>query len=83
MKILHLLIFSCLIIIELKCTTKVKDETEKRECICSDLVLDELYNHYYLEDRNIPFSGTCMEYYKNGKMSEKKQLKMGKCPERC
>jgi antitoxin component YwqK of YwqJK toxin-antitoxin module len=77
-KISHLLIFSCLILIELKCSTPVEEKLNKQECICGDLILDELYNHYYLDDREKPFSGTCREYFKNGGISEQKTIKNGK-----
>ena len=77
-KISHLLIFSCLILIELNCSTPVEKKPNKQECICSDLIYDELYNHYYLDAKEKPFSGTCIEYFKNGSISEQKTIKNGK-----
>jgi len=47
-------------------------------CNCTDLILDELYNHFYLNERTSPFSGTCYEYFKNGEFSISKQFQEGK-----
>lgn len=77
-KISHLLIFSCLILIELNCSTPVEKKPNKQECICSDLIYDELYNHYFLHAKEKPFSGNCIEYFKNGSISEQKTIKNGK-----
>ncbi len=50
----------------------------KDSCICSDLILDELYNHFYLDDRTLPFTGTCKEYHKNGNLFKKIEYLEGK-----
>lgn len=36
---------------------------EPSTCHCNDLVLDNLYNWYYLNDRQHPFNGTCTVYH--------------------
>tara|TARA_Y100000589_G_scaffold330984_1_gene382500 strand:- start:524 stop:925 length:402 start_codon:yes stop_codon:yes gene_type:complete len=47
-------------------------------CNCTDLILDESYNHFFLDDRTLPFTGTCYQYFKNGKISISKQFQEGK-----
>ena len=58
------------------CTNGPKNSAEK--CNCNDLVLDEPYNHYYLEERTVPFTGTCVEFNKNGTLNLTKQFVEGK-----
>ena len=58
------------------CTIGPKNSAEK--CNCNDLILDEPYNHYYLEERTVPFTGTCVEFNKNGTLNLTKQFVEGK-----
>ena len=58
------------------CTNGTKTSAEK--CNCNDLILDEPYNHYYLEERTVPFTGTCVEFNKNGTLNLTKDFLDGK-----
>ena len=58
------------------CTNGAKKSVEK--CNCNDLILDEPYNHYYLEERTVPFTGTCVEFNKNGTLNLTKDFVDGK-----
>ncbi len=51
---------------------------DNNSCICSDLILDDLYNHFYLADRTLPFTGTCKEFHKNGNLFKKIEYVEGK-----
>ena len=51
---------------------------QPKSCSCGDLILDQLYNHFYLNDRTIPFTGTCIDYHKNGEIFQKKEFTKGK-----
>jgi antitoxin component YwqK of YwqJK toxin-antitoxin module len=73
------------VVILILCFTRCSDRNTKEtkyfklnSCNCTDLILDELYNHFYLKERTSPFSGTCYEYFKNGVLSISKQLNEGK-----
>jgi antitoxin component YwqK of YwqJK toxin-antitoxin module len=45
---------------------------EPTECGCDDLIMDAKYNWYYLNDRKIPFEGTCTNVNLDGvKMLER------------
>jgi len=52
--------------------------TSSKNCICSDLILDIPYNHVYLNDRTLPFSGTCKEYHKGGGLFKEIEYLEGK-----
>ena len=58
------------------CTNGPKNSAEK--CNCNDLILDEPYNHYYLDERIVPFTGTCVEFNKNGTLNLTKDFVDGK-----
>lgn len=49
-----------------------------QQCNCGDLVLDEPYNHYFLEERTSPFTGTCIKLNKNGTLNLTKEFLEGK-----
>ena len=71
-----IILFSCLV----SCVNNLdtKEPLLESNCNCTDLILDELYNHFFLEDRTSPFTGTCYEYFKNGNISISKKFKEGK-----
>ena len=52
--------------------------SSKNNCPCDDLILDELYNHFYLEERNQPFTGICYELYPNQNIKLTKEFLNGK-----
>ncbi len=47
-------------------------------CDCRELVYDQSYNTYYLEDRKKGFSGVCQAYFPNGDVELVKNFKDGK-----
>ena len=76
-----------IIIVLLILHTSCKDRSENSnisafndntKCNCSDLILDELYNHFYLSERTKPFSGICEEYHKNKNLAIVKEFTEGK-----
>ncbi len=71
-----IILFSCLI----SCSNNLetKESLLESNCNCTDLILDELYNHFFLDERTLPFTGTCYEYFKNGNISISKQFQEGK-----
>jgi antitoxin component YwqK of YwqJK toxin-antitoxin module len=72
-----IIIFSCLI----SCSNNSNKNTIQHKgnsCDCTDLILDELYNHFFLKERTSPFTGTCYEFFKTGEISISKQFKDGK-----
>ena len=58
------------------CTNGAKNRAKK--CNCNDLILDEPYNHYYLKERTVPFTGTCVEFNNNGTLNLTKDFVDGK-----
>ena len=47
-------------------------------CHCDDLVYDELYNYFFIEERTSPYTGKCLEYYESGEISLEKNFIEGK-----
>ena len=45
---------------------------------CELLKYDELYNHFYEHEREVPFSGKCESYYPNGNAKAKRIIVNGK-----
>ena len=70
------ILFTCLI----SCSNNLdnKEPLLESNCNCTDLILDESYNHFFLNDRTLPFTGICYEYFKNGNISISKQFQDGK-----
>ncbi len=61
-----------------KCQEKNNVKTVVNPCHCNDLIYDELYNHFFIEERTNPYTGKCQEYFKNGKVSLEKEFVDGK-----
>ena len=65
-----------------KCNSSEKSNSTSsistKNCHCNDLIYDDLYNHFYLEERTIPYNGSCYEKYKNGKIKLTKEFLKGK-----
>ena len=57
---------------------KESSSITENSCHCNDLVYDELYNYFFIEDRTIPYNGKCMEYYESGEISLEKNFTDGK-----
>lgn len=52
---------------------------QSASCNCNDLYYDDLYAHFYVEDRTEPYTGICETFYKsNKKMKLHKEFKNGK-----
>ena len=50
----------------------------KKESPTNDLVYDELYNYFFIEERTSPYNGKCLEYYDSGEVSLEKNFVDGK-----
>jgi hypothetical protein len=50
----------------------------ENSCHCNDLVYDELYNYFFIEERTSPYNGKCLEYYESGEISLEKNFIEGK-----
>lgn len=61
-----------------KCQEENNVKTVVNPCHCNDLIYDELYNHFFIEERTNPYTGKCQEYFKNGKVSLEKEFVDGK-----
>ena len=79
--ILFLVIFTLLHCI-VNCNSSVKNNTKSsisyNNCHCDDLIYDELYNHFFIKERTVPFTGSCYEKYENGKIKLTKEFLNGK-----
>ena len=81
----HKILFIVLLIIISSCNEEITEEISKKKslpetniCSCGDLVLDELYQHFYITERTLPFTGICIENHKNGNLYQKKEFIKGK-----
>jgi hypothetical protein len=64
-------------------TKKESSTITENSCHCNDLVYDELYNYFFIEERTSPYNGKCLEYYESGEISLEKNFIDGKCMETC
>jgi len=64
------------------CDSDKKDATTGSDsvvCNCNDLYFDDLYGHFYLEEKEQPYTGTCETFYKSNKQLKlHKEFKKGK-----
>ena len=58
--------------------TNSKSSVNTKNCHCNDLIYDDLYNYFYIDERTLPYSGSCYEKYKNGKIKLTKEFLNGK-----
>ena len=63
---------------ETKFPSNNKTLNQIEHCSCGDLILDELYNHFYLKERTRPFTGICNDYYNTGNLFQQKEFTEGK-----
>ena len=54
------------------------DSEEIHACDCRDLIFDEAYNSFYLEEPRKGFTGNCEELFPNGQVSLSKNFNEGK-----
>lgn len=73
-QIIYLLI---VVVLFTQCEQENKTITEQK-CHCGDLVYDEAYNHYYKDERTLPYNGICIELNKNGALTLTKNFVEGK-----
>ncbi len=73
----HLLLLLSLIFIS-SCESTDKTAAEDNFCDCEMLAHDNLFNHFYLEDRKAPYTGICKLFYKNGQVKQERELVSGK-----
>ena len=74
----YFLLFAALYFLN-QCQPKKEPSTIKENsCHCNDLVYDELYNYFFIEERTSPYSGKCLEYYESGEVSLEKNFVDGK-----
>lgn len=61
------------------CKTDENPKTVEDDfCDCEMLAHDNLYNHFYLNDRKEPYTGICKLFHKNGQLKQERQLVEGK-----
>ena len=79
------ILFILFLIVISSCNEKTKEDLPEKKtshetsnCSCGDLILDELYQHFYLNERTLPFTGICNENHKNGNLFRTKEFVEGK-----
>lgn len=74
-----LIILSTGLFLFLFCQSNSKDNNNELDyCDCEMLAHDDLRNHFYLENRDEPYSGVCKMFYKNGQLKVERELVNGK-----
>ena len=74
----YLLLVSILYFLNQCQTEKESSTVTENSCHCNDLVYDELYNYFFIEERTSPYNGKCLEYYESGEISLEKNFIDGK-----
>ena len=78
-KLFSYLLIASLLYFTIQCQPKKESSTIKENsCHCNDLVYDELYNYFFIEERTNPYNGKCLEYYESGEISLEKNFIAGK-----
>lgn len=70
--------FFVLLFVITACKNGEKTSDEQDFCDCEMLAIDNLYNHFYLEDRSVPYTGICKVFHKNGQLKQERQIVDGK-----
>ncbi len=81
MKIVKNSCIVALILGVMSCSSPQQKENQVDEanyCECVELFFDDDYNHFYLQDRTVPFSGKCEEINVNGVVVVEKNFEKGK-----
>ena len=77
-------LIGCLLIISFvyfmnQCQPKKESSTiTENSCHCNDLIYDDLYNYFFIDQRTVPYNGKCLEYYESGEVSLEKNFIEGK-----
>jgi antitoxin component YwqK of YwqJK toxin-antitoxin module len=66
------------IFVFLSCDNDEKIAEDPGYCDCEMLAIDNLYNHFYLEDRNEPYTGICKVFHNNGQLKREQEIVDGK-----
>ena len=74
----HILIIFVLLALLNACKSEEKNSEISIKCNCDNLILDNLYNHFYIENRKSPFTGMCFKLNKNGDTLETINYSKGK-----
>ena len=77
----HILIIFVLLALLYACKSEGKNSEMSIKCNCDKLILDNLYNHFYIENRKSPFTGMCFKLNKNGDTLETINYNKGNIPE--
>ena len=78
-RLISYLLLASLLYFTIQCQPKQESSTIKENsCHCNDLVYDELYNYFFIEERTNPYNGKCLEYYESGEISLEKNFIDGK-----
>ena len=77
--LLRYILLGSILYFTIQCQSKKESSTIKENtCHCNDLVYDELYNYFFIEERTSPYNGKCLEYYDSGEVSLEKKFVDGK-----
>ena len=78
-RLLRYILLGSILYFTIQCQSKKESSTIKENtCHCNDLVYDELYNYFFIEERTSPYNGKCLEYYDSGEVSLEKNFVDGK-----
>ena len=78
-RLLRYILLGTILYFTIQCKSKKEPSTIKENsCHCNDLVYDELYNYFFIEERTSPYNGKCLEYYDSGEVSLEKKFVDGK-----
>lgn len=74
----HILFLIPFIFVFLSCDNDEKIAEDPGYCDCEMLAVDNLYNHFYLEDRHQPYTGICKIFHNNGQLKQEREIVDGK-----
>ena len=78
-KLFSYLLLTFILFFSIQCKQKKESSTiTENSCHCNDLVYDELYNYFFIEERTSPYNGKCLEYYESGEIKLEKNFVDGK-----
>ena len=78
-RLLRYILLGSILCFTIQCQSKKESSTiPENSCHCNDLVYDELYNYFFIEERTSPYTGKCLEYFESGEISLEKNFVDGK-----
>jgi len=66
----YLIYIYCCSVLLISCNPDSKESKNPAIQNCDDLILDPLYNHFYIEDRKLPYTGMCYKLNKKSDTTE-------------